>query len=92
MDVVGVEADSMYATKDKVRVMIIMGSFRVEGDIHILVGSRLTDALNSKAKDFFALTNSQIRRLEDETVIYAPAYLAINREAITAIFPLEGGW
>jgi hypothetical protein len=82
----------MYASKDKVRVMIVMGGFRVEGDIHLLVGSRLTDALNSKAKDFFALTSAQIRRLDDDAVLYAPEYLAINREAIAAIFPLEGGW
>lgn len=82
----------MYATKDKVRIMVIVGRFRIEGDIHILVGSRLTDALNSKAKDFFAITNARIRGLENETVLYEPAYIAVNRDSIACLFPLEEGW
>lgn len=84
-------ADAVYATKDKIRVMIVTSDFRIEGDIHILVGSRLTDALNSKAKDFFAITNTRIMRVCDDTVLYEPSYIAINRDSIACLFPLEEG-
>lgn len=80
----------MYASKDRVRVVVVTGSYRVEGDIHILAGSRLTDALNSKAKDFFALTGASVYRLSDDKLVYEPSYLAVNREAIDCIFPIEG--
>ena len=79
----------MYATKDRIRVMIITNGFRIEGVIHILVGSRLTDALNSKSKDFFAITDARILRIDDDTILYEPGYIAINREAISCLFPLE---
>jgi hypothetical protein len=82
----------MYASKDKVRVMIVLADFRIEGDMHVLVGSRLTDALNSKAKDFLAVTAARVRRVDDDAVLYEPEYAAVNRDAIQALFPLEEGW
>lgn len=79
----------MYAQKDRVRVVVVTATYRVEGDIHVLAGSRLTDALNSKAKDFFALTGASVFRLTDDKLMYEPSYLAVNREAIDCIFPLD---
>jgi hypothetical protein len=32
----------MYTYKDRVRVMIVTNGFRIEGDFHVLAGSRLT--------------------------------------------------
>jgi hypothetical protein len=81
----------VYATKDKVRVTVIMDAYRIEGDIHILVGSRLTDALNSKAKDFFAITNAKVYRVTGDEVMWETEYLAVNRESIACLFPLEDG-
>lgn len=78
----------MYTNKDSVRVMIITKDHRIEGDMHVLEGSRLTDALNSKGKDFYAITDARIWRMGDEEPIASPAYLAVAREAITAIFPV----
>lgn len=79
----------MYADKDRIRVVVVMSFYRIEGDIHLLAGSRLTDALNSKAKDFFALTDAKVFRAGDDELVFQPSYLAINRESIACIFPLE---
>lgn len=79
----------MYATKDRIRVVIVMAAYRVEGDIHVLSGSRLTDALNSKAKDFFALTDAKVYSVTGEVPVYEPSYLAVNRDAIACMFPIE---
>lgn len=79
----------MYASKDRLRVVVVTATYKVEGDIHLLAGSRLTDALNSKAKDFFALTGASVYRLSDDKLMYEPSYLAVNREAIDCIFPVE---
>jgi hypothetical protein len=80
----------VYGAKDRVRVMIIItAGFRIEGEVHILSGSRLTDALNAKAKDFFALTDARVFRAVDDTLLYAPSYIAVNRESIACIFPLD---
>lgn len=79
----------VYTNKNAIRVMIITKDHRIEGEMYILEGSRLTDALNAKSKDFYALTAAKIWRVADETLIASPEYVAIAREAITAIFPVE---
>lgn len=79
----------MYTSKDKVRVTVVTSSYRIEGDLHVLTGSRLTDALNSKSKDFFAITDAKVIRIADEAVLYSPSYIAVNREAIDAVFPMD---
>lgn len=79
----------MYTSKDKVRCLVATSEFRIEGDMHVLSGSRLTDALNSKAKDFLVVTDSNVYDLKSGALLYSPSYLAVNREAISIIFPIE---
>ncbi|MGB4593414.1 MAG: hypothetical protein WBI63_06530 [Coriobacteriia bacterium] len=78
----------VYTKKDTVRVMVITKDHRVEGDMHILEGSRLTDSLNSRGKDFYALTNAKIYQLVSDELIASPEYVAVAREGMTAIFPV----
>jgi hypothetical protein len=79
----------LYTSKDRVRVIIITNGYRIEGDLHVLVGSRITDALNSKTKDYFALTDAKVFETGKDTPAYAPPYLAVNRDTIACIFPME---
>ncbi len=79
----------MYATKDRIRIVVMMERFRVEGDIHVPSGSRLTDALNSKSKDFFAITDARLYDIKSGALLYEPSYLALNRDAIGCLFPVE---
>ena len=78
----------VYTNKDRVRVVIATPMYRIEGEMYVLSGSRLTDALNSKAKDFFALTDAKVFRIDSGELVYEPSYLAVNRDAIAMIFPL----
>lgn len=78
----------VYTSKDKVRVVVATASYRVEGEMYVLSGSRLTDALNSKAKDFFAITDAKVYDLKSNALLYEPAYMAVNRDAIALVFPL----
>jgi hypothetical protein len=78
----------VYTSKDKVRVVIATTAYRIEGDVYVLAGSRLTDALNSKAKDFFAVTDAKVFHPTTDAVLFEPEYLAVHRDAISLIFPL----
>lgn len=78
----------VYTNKDRVRVVIATPVYRIEGEMYVLSGSRLTDALNSKAKDFFAITEAKVFRLDSDELLYEPDYLAVNRDSISVIFPL----
>jgi hypothetical protein len=74
---------------DTVRVVIITKDHRIEGQMHILAGSRITDALNSKAKDFYAITDASIFKSDTGALLATPEYVAVAREAMAAIFPSE---
>ncbi|MBE0476639.1 MAG: hypothetical protein IBX62_06045 [Coriobacteriia bacterium] len=78
----------MYTEKDKVRVVVITEHYRIEGDMHVLAGSRLTDSLNSKVKEFLAVTDAKLWNARDGELMYETSYIAINRGAIDAIFPV----
>lgn len=78
----------VYTNKDKVKVSISTNVYRVEGDMYVLSGSRLTDALNSKAKEFFAITDAQVYDMGSGDLLYETEYLAVSRLGIITIFPL----
>lgn len=80
----------MYTSKDRVRCVVVAANWRIEGDLHVLAGSRLTDALNSKAKDFLAVTEAKVYDATTGKQLFTPGYLAVNRDAISVIFPVEG--
>jgi hypothetical protein len=80
----------VYTEKDRIKVVIYTKTMRIEGFLHILAGSRVTDALNSKAKDFFAMTDCEFRMLDGGSLReQAVKYIAVNRESIEVVFPLE---
>lgn len=79
----------MYTPKERVRVVIGTSAYQIEGDVHILAGGRLTDLVNVKAKDFWAITNATIKDLSGERVLYEVPYGVVSRDEIVWLFPLE---
>lgn len=79
----------VYTPKEKIRVVIGTSRYRIEGDVHILAGGRLTDLVNVKAKDFWAVTNAIIWDATADVVLYKIGYGVISRDEIMFLFPVE---
>ncbi len=79
----------MHTSKEKVRCVMVVDGWRIEGDVHVLSGSRLTDTLNAKPQGFFAVTDAVISDLASGEVLYTVAYAAVNRATASVIFPLD---
>ena len=79
----------MYTNKDVVKVVVFTNTYRLEGHLHLMAGSRLTDALNVKAKDFLAVTEVRVFDLSDNRMLYEAPYVAVNRDSISCVIPLE---
>ena len=79
----------MYSHKDRLHVVILTQGMQIEGDLHVLAGSRLTDALNSKGKDFFPVTDARICQIGSEETLYSVQYIAVNRDSIDCIMEVE---
>ena len=80
----------MYSQKDRLHVLIISRGLEIRGDLHVLAGSRLTDALNSKGKDFLPITDATISVTGSEEPLRTQAYVAVNRDSIDCIMEIEG--
>lgn len=78
----------VYTDKDRVRVVVATSVYRIEGEMHVLKDSRLTDSLNSKAKDFFAVTGAKVFDLGNDEMLYEAEYVAVNRSSISVVIPL----
>lgn len=74
--------------KEKIRCALMIGAWRIEGEVHVLADSRLTDALNSKANDFLAVTDAAVFDGASGEKLYEREYVTVNRSSIVFAFPL----
>jgi hypothetical protein len=74
-------------TKDKVIAHIQTDDFRIRGYVHVRRGERLSDELNKENK-FLAVTDAEIFSTDGE-LLFISDFLAINREHIVWLMPLE---
>ena len=72
-------------TKDEVAVILqtIMG--RIEGNLFVMAGTRLTDEINN-TEQFIAVTNAKIFNLKGECD-YFTHFVNVNREHIIWLIP-----
>jgi hypothetical protein len=75
--------------KDRVKVVVYVDEWRVEGDLHVLSDSRLTDALNARMKDFLAITDATIYDARSGEKLVDTKFLDINRTSISIIHTID---
>jgi hypothetical protein len=71
----------------KQKIRIFTRQFEIVGDLHIYSGVRLTDFMN-ESKDFISVTDVEVRRPADGTLIRAK-FLNVRRDEIEIILPEE---
>ncbi len=79
----------MYTTKERLRCILALEHWRIEGEVHLLEGSRLTDSMNSKSRDFIAVTDAVVFDIVSGRELFRTPYLAVNRTLVAAVFPVE---
>lgn len=71
---------------NRTKVMILTGTYRVKGFISLVPGARVTDYM-VEAKDFIAVTDAEVRDLNDRHLLNAP-FLNVSRDSVHIITPL----
>ncbi|MDO9174824.1 MAG: hypothetical protein Q7V62_08460 [Actinomycetota bacterium] len=79
----------MQTKKDRIKVVVYVDDWRVEGDLHVLSDSRLTDALNARMKDFLAITDATIYDARSGEKLVDTKFLDINRTSISIIHTID---
>lgn len=78
-----------YIKKEKIRVVVYTEQYRIVGNLYYVPGTRLTDTLNIKIKDFIPLTEVQVLDKRENAIIVEVPYLAVYRDSILFVHPLE---
>jgi hypothetical protein len=69
-------------------VVIITKKYRINGNIDLIQGSRLTDYV-AATKSFFAVTDAVVEHVKTGEVILRAGFIDINKDKINIIFPTD---
>jgi hypothetical protein len=74
--------------KSEISVVIFTQRHRIEGKIHAVLGSRLTDFMNANTgQTFLPVTEARVYASSGERPLYTVDLLNVNRNYITVIIP-----
>ena len=80
----------MHAKKEKIRVELYTNLHRIEADLHIFAGARLTDIMQSReTQSFFALTDVVVYDIRSGNELFRADFVDINRSHIIMLRPKE---
>lgn len=74
-------------SKDIIRSEIQTVTHRIQGDVHVRKGDRLSDEIN-QPNIFLPVTHAEIYSLNGEK-LYSCDFLAVNREHIVWLMPVD---
>ena len=72
--------------KERVPVILLTSSYRIEGDMHVVPGGRMLDEIN-KERDFIPVTNATVYELNGDTPLDSLDFITINKNQIVMVAP-----
>jgi len=81
----------MALEKSNVKVAAYTSRHRIEGEVVLLKGEHLSDKLNLTGRHFEAILNARVYALDGNVLVHEAPYLAVNKEHVTLMVPLEEG-
>ncbi len=74
------------AVKEKIPVILLTTSYRLEGEMHVVPGGRLLDEIN-KERDFIPVTNATVYDISGETPLDTLDFIAVNKGLVVMVAP-----
>lgn len=75
------------SVKETVSVMVLVAGYRLEGQVHVSPGGRLTDEVNRET-NFLPMTRVTVFTLAGQKVV-ALEFLTLNKNNVLFIAPME---
>lgn len=80
----------MHVSKEKMRIVMYTYVHRVEADLHVFQGARLTDIISAREQQaFLAVTNLEVFDIKTGDLIVKVPFANINKSQITMIHPKD---
>lgn len=74
------------AVKEKIPVILLTTTYRLEGEMHVVPGGRLLDEIN-KERDFIPITNATVYDITGETPLDTLDFIAVNKALVVMVAP-----
>ncbi len=76
----------MKSKKDQLKVLVFTAQHKIQGNLHLIKNSRLSDILNteSQTRDFLPITDAIITDLRTSHIINA-GFISINKRQIELV-------
>jgi hypothetical protein len=71
--------------KERLEVIVRTNNEKIEGEIQILPGTRLLDALNREDESYIALGEAKVYSITTEKLLFQSNFLALNKDQIVMI-------
>jgi len=76
--------------KDTFNVLVLTARYRIEGTVHLLRKSRLSDLMNRTDFNFLPLTDVVMYDCATGETVLESRFLCLNKSDITVVTPKEG--
>jgi hypothetical protein len=82
---------SLRIPKERREVVIFTRNHKIEGEIYLLMDSRVSDELNVRIREFIPVTNAKIFSLSGDSLMYTADFLSVNKHSIDLVITHPGG-
>lgn len=82
---------TMRIPKERKEVVIYTRNHKIEGEMYLLVDSRISDELNIRVREFIPVTNARIFTLSGDSLLYQTDFVTVNKQAIDMVLSLPIG-
>lgn len=76
---------SLRVPKERREVVIFTRNHKVEGEMYLLMDSRISDELNTRAREFIPVTNAKIYTINGDSLLYTTDFITINKQSIDIV-------
>ena len=76
---------SLRVPKERREVVIFTNNHKVEGEMYLLVDSRVSDELNTRSREFIPVTNAKIYTINGDSLLYSTDFITINKHSIDIV-------
>lgn len=82
---------TMRVPKERKEVVIYTRNHKIEGEMYLLVDSRISDELNIRVREFIPVTNARIFTLSGDSLLYQTDFVTVNKMSIDMVLSLPIG-
>ena len=76
---------SLRVPKERREVVIFATNHKIEGEMYLLLDSRISDELNTRSREFIPVTNAKIYTITGDSLLYSTDFITINKHSIDIV-------